>query len=280
MLRSTRGDLEGGVALARRNCELTERIGDVFSRSLAIANLSVTELAIGDFDSALASIEEAERLYRDAMGSGGEMETWRGGLRAEALLGVGRVEEAADVARWASDVARERGMLWSLPLALLAVARAEAAAGNADAARAALDEAPPPREGRREPQPRTIPKPTAGRCSPAPADCDPAMSETSFVTGGSGFIGGRLIERLVGEGPAGARAGPLRAGCRQGREPRRRGRAGDLDDRAFAGSRRRGAATPPSTSPPSSASRGRWRSSSAATSRAPATRSRAAKRPG
>ena len=140
MLRSARGDLEGGVALGRRNCELTEQLGDVFSRSLAIANLAVAEIAIGDHDSALEAIEEAERLYRGAMGNGGEMEAWRGGIRAEALLGAGRAEEAVEVARRASDVARERGMLWSLPLALLALGRAAAAAGDADAARHALDE--------------------------------------------------------------------------------------------------------------------------------------------
>jgi class 3 adenylate cyclase/tetratricopeptide (TPR) repeat protein len=140
MLRSARGDLEGGVALARRNCELTEQLGDVFSRSLSLANLAVTEVASGDFGSALEAIEEAERLYRGAMGNGGEMEAWRGGIRAEALRGVGRTEEAVEVARWASGVARERRMHWPLPLALLALARAEAAADDADAARSALDE--------------------------------------------------------------------------------------------------------------------------------------------
>jgi nucleoside-diphosphate-sugar epimerase len=58
------------------------------------------------------------------------------------------------------------------------------------------------------------------------------MAETAFVTGGSGFIGGRLIERLVGEGR------PVRALARSdaaaekvkglGAEPVR----GDLGDRA------------------------------------------------
>ena len=70
---------------------------------------------------ALESIEEAERVYRDAMGDGDEMEAWRAGVRAEALRGVGRLEEALELAEWASEVARERGMLWSLPLALQAL---------------------------------------------------------------------------------------------------------------------------------------------------------------
>ena len=63
------------------------------------------------------------------MGNGGEMEAWRGGIRAEALRGVGRTEEAIEVARRASEVARERGMLWSLPLALLALGRARGGGG-------------------------------------------------------------------------------------------------------------------------------------------------------
>ena len=62
---------------ARRNCELTERLGDVFSRSLAIANLGAAQLAAEEYAGALDSIEEAERLYREAMGNGGEMEAWR-----------------------------------------------------------------------------------------------------------------------------------------------------------------------------------------------------------
>ena len=141
MLRTMRGDLEGGVALGRRNCELTEQLGDVFSRSLALSSLTYCELGIGDHAGALRSIEEAELLYRDAMGTGGEMEAWRGGLRAEALVGLGRVAEAVEVARAAADEGRRLGRLWSLPLTLLAKARAEAANGDAEAAHAALDEA-------------------------------------------------------------------------------------------------------------------------------------------
>jgi class 3 adenylate cyclase/tetratricopeptide (TPR) repeat protein len=139
-LRSTRGDREGGVALARRNCELTERLGDVFSRSLALGNLSVVQQANGEAAAALEAIEEADRLYRDAMGNGGEMETWRAGERVEALLGVGRIEEAIELGEWAREVAIERGLRWSLQTVLLALGRARAAAGDAEGARATLEE--------------------------------------------------------------------------------------------------------------------------------------------
>ena len=140
LLLAMQGETDAGVAVGRRNCELTERLGDVFSRSLALRNLGTAQLAAEDYPGALDSFEEAERLYREAMDSGGEQEAWRGAVRAEALTGVGRAEEAVELATWAAEVARERDLLWSLPLALLALGRARAAAG-ASGAREALDEA-------------------------------------------------------------------------------------------------------------------------------------------
>jgi adenylate cyclase len=141
LLRSVQGDLEGGVALARRNREQTERIGDVFSRSISNSNLATVELAAGDFDAALESIEESERVYMEAMDNGGELEGWRGTIRAEALRGVGRVEEAIDAAERSCEVCRERGLNWTMPLAALALGRARAAAGDLDGAHEALEEA-------------------------------------------------------------------------------------------------------------------------------------------
>ncbi len=140
LMLAMRGELDAAVALARRNCELTERLGDVFSRSLALSNLGGTQIAAGDYQGALASLEDAESTYREAVSGGDEMETWRAGLRAEALVGVGRGEEGLELAEWAAEVARERGMLWSLPLDLQAVAIARTALGR-EGAEAALDEA-------------------------------------------------------------------------------------------------------------------------------------------
>jgi class 3 adenylate cyclase/tetratricopeptide (TPR) repeat protein len=125
-----RGDLEAAVAMARRNCELTERLGDVFSRTLAVAHLGWTQLSAGDAAAALDSMESAERIYLRAMGNGGEMESWRAGIRAEALSGVGRHDEAIELAAHAADLARERGMLWALPGTLLALGRCRVAAGQ------------------------------------------------------------------------------------------------------------------------------------------------------
>jgi adenylate cyclase len=140
-LLAMKGDTEAALAVARRNCELTERIGEVFSRSLAIANLAWAQLAAEEHEDALKSIEEADRIYREAMKVGGEMEGWRSQLRAQALTGLGRVEEAVEEAEWATRVSRERGLRWSLPLSLLALGRALSAAGRPAEAAAALDEA-------------------------------------------------------------------------------------------------------------------------------------------
>jgi adenylate cyclase len=140
LMLTMRGELEAATALARRNCELTERLGDVFSRSLALSNLGGTQIASGDYAGALDSLEEAERIYCGAVSDGDEMETWRAGLRSEALSGVGRAEEGLELAEWATEVARERGMLWSLPLTLQAMAIARALTGR-EGVETALDEA-------------------------------------------------------------------------------------------------------------------------------------------
>jgi len=70
---------------------------------------------------------------------GGEMEGWRSQIRAKALTGVGRIDEAIEEAEWAVDVSRERGLRWSLPIALLALGRARHEAGR-EGAMEALDE--------------------------------------------------------------------------------------------------------------------------------------------
>jgi class 3 adenylate cyclase/tetratricopeptide (TPR) repeat protein len=139
-LLAMRDEPEAALAMGRRNCELTDRLGDVFSRTLALSNLCWTQMNAGDPAAALESIEEAERLYREAIGNGGEMEAWRLQLRAQALTRLDRAEEAVGVAERAARIALEREMMWTYPVAMLALARARAGAGR-DGAEEALREA-------------------------------------------------------------------------------------------------------------------------------------------
>ena len=134
------GEHEAALALALRNRELTERLGDVFSRTMSLSSLAYVHLEAEEFPAALEAIELADGSYREAMGSGGETEGWRAALRARALLGLGRSEEARTHAEWAADTARRRGMNWQLPAALLVLAQARAATGEAGVGEA-LDEA-------------------------------------------------------------------------------------------------------------------------------------------
>jgi tetratricopeptide (TPR) repeat protein len=130
VLLSMRGDLDSALGLAQRNYELTERLGDVFSRHWALFNLGFVRLERGDAEGALDSLERADRLYREAMGDGGEAEAWREALIAEALVGVGRVPEGLARAEHAVAIVRDRGLLWGLPRALRALAEARLAAGE------------------------------------------------------------------------------------------------------------------------------------------------------
>jgi adenylate cyclase len=129
-LMAERGELEAALALARRNCELTDQLGDVFSRTLALTSLGYVQIAGGEAGAALETVELADRTYREAMNAGGEGEAWRGTLRARALLGCGRAEEALKQAEESSGISRERGMLWQLPSALLILAQARGATGS------------------------------------------------------------------------------------------------------------------------------------------------------
>ncbi|MFI5028128.1 MAG: ATP-binding protein [Solirubrobacterales bacterium] len=127
LLLADRGEVEAALALARHNCEQTERLGDVFSRSTALNSLTYVLLVAGEFSEALETVELSDRLYREAMGAGGETEAWRSTLRARALLGLGRDEEALEEAEWAAETAQRRGMGWQIPVAFHTLAQARAA---------------------------------------------------------------------------------------------------------------------------------------------------------
>ena len=129
LLLADRGEMNAALALARLNCEATERLGDVFSRSTALTSMSYVLQAADEHEEALKTVELSDRLYREAMGSGGETEAWRSTLRARALLGLNRTGEALEEAEWAASTALRRMMGWQIPSALHTLAQARAAAG-------------------------------------------------------------------------------------------------------------------------------------------------------
>jgi class 3 adenylate cyclase/tetratricopeptide (TPR) repeat protein len=148
-LMAVRGDLDPALALAQRNYELTERLGDVFSRHWALLNLGFVHLEREEPEPALDYIERADSIYMDAMGTGGEAEGWRKALIAQALLDVGRVAEALEFAEQGATIGRDRGLNWGLPRALRALARARLAAGVPGADQA-LEEAERVASGNRQ----------------------------------------------------------------------------------------------------------------------------------
>jgi hypothetical protein len=93
--------------------------------------LGFVRLERGDAEDALEPLERADRLYREAMGDGGEAEAWRDALIAEALTGAGRATEGLERAEHAVSVSRERGLLWAQPRALRSLAQARSAMGRA-----------------------------------------------------------------------------------------------------------------------------------------------------
>jgi class 3 adenylate cyclase/tetratricopeptide (TPR) repeat protein len=140
LLLADRGDTEAALALARRNRELTEQLGDVFSRSTALTALSYVQLLAGEAEQALETIQLSDRLYREAMGVGGETEAWRSTLRARAFLALDRNEEALEEIEWAVATSTRREMGWQIPAALHTLGQARAACGR-DGVSEALAEA-------------------------------------------------------------------------------------------------------------------------------------------
>jgi predicted ATPase/class 3 adenylate cyclase len=125
-----KGDLDGALALAQRNYELTERLGDVFSRHWALLYLGYVHLERGEAEAALDYISRSDSLYMEAMGTGGEAEGWRKAMLAQALLDAGRVPEALERAEEAVKVTRDHDLNWGRPRALRTLARVRLAAGE------------------------------------------------------------------------------------------------------------------------------------------------------
>jgi tetratricopeptide (TPR) repeat protein len=139
-LYAMRGELDKSLATALRNYELTERLGDVFSRQYALLYLGGAHLAREEPAEALEYLERADRLYWEAMDKGGEADGWRQSLIGAALAGVGRGDEGLERAERGVAILKERGLNVTLPNALRSLAKVRTAAA-APGATEALQEA-------------------------------------------------------------------------------------------------------------------------------------------
>jgi class 3 adenylate cyclase len=118
MLEETTGEVELGLRHALEAVEISERIGSPFSRVFSFAWLSVAQLLRSDAKAALEAAERALAIThseRTALG----FEPVTIVRRAEALLAMGEVAAARNVAAEAVACARERGVKLYEPQALL-----------------------------------------------------------------------------------------------------------------------------------------------------------------
>ncbi len=142
LARFTR-EVETVLSHATQGYEIAERIGDAFSRVLALYCLGYARLMVGEPDEAITALERSIELGREAR-TGLQWEALLSAGLAEALLSAGDHQRALDTARESVTLARERGNESMLAVACRVLAEALLAGDGPDrvaAAKEALDQA-------------------------------------------------------------------------------------------------------------------------------------------
>ncbi len=142
LVRST-GQTELALGHATQAFQLAERIGDAFSRILALYNLGYARLLCGEPSEAITAIERSIELGREAR-TGLEQEALRAAVLSEALLSAGDRERALEAAQESVALARERGNEALLAICYRVLAEALLASeepGKVAAAQEALEKA-------------------------------------------------------------------------------------------------------------------------------------------
>ena len=114
------GEIEAALALALRNRELTEQLGDVFSRTMALTSPRPTSRSRrANTQRALETVELADASYREAMGVR-RRERGLAGDPARPRTARPRPGRGGGERRRSGRRAprAERGMNWQLPAAL------------------------------------------------------------------------------------------------------------------------------------------------------------------
>jgi class 3 adenylate cyclase/tetratricopeptide (TPR) repeat protein len=123
------GEDAGAVAHGQQAVEIAERIGDAFSRAAAPSFLGMAHVISGEPADALPHLERSDEIIRERR-TGMELQPWVLSFLAEALARVGELDRATETARFALDLASQRGQWPSELLAHRATARVLLAAGD------------------------------------------------------------------------------------------------------------------------------------------------------
>jgi class 3 adenylate cyclase/tetratricopeptide (TPR) repeat protein len=137
------GPTEIALEHARTGDEIAERIGSAYSRVWSLTFLGDAHLTLGEPREAIGALERAIDLGRDAR-TGLELDAWRTGALAEALLGAGEHPRAIEAAKASVELALRRGNEAVLPMSYRVLADVLLACerpGNGAEARAALEKA-------------------------------------------------------------------------------------------------------------------------------------------
>jgi DNA-binding CsgD family transcriptional regulator len=134
------GELVSARALAEEALERSGATGDMVFVCQSRGILGFAALSEGDAAGAHAQLAEAAQLLlTGGMGALSIFPVVQNEI--EALVALGRVDEAADLVSSLDAVGRRSGRLWTLATAARGRGRVEAARGNPDSARAAFAQA-------------------------------------------------------------------------------------------------------------------------------------------
>jgi len=131
------GELERAEASLIEAGDLAVEIGDLASRPGILHNLGLLAAYRGDIPLALERLQESDRMYMEMSGAEAPQHV----ARCEVLLGVGRFEEAAELANQIAEWNRKSGDREHEANALLVAAQANLLLGNTERAFALSDEA-------------------------------------------------------------------------------------------------------------------------------------------
>jgi tetratricopeptide (TPR) repeat protein len=136
-LSTTIGDLERAEASLIEANDLAIEIGDLTSQPGIVHNLGLLAAYQGDIPLSLERLQASDAMYMEMSGAGAPQHV----ARCEVLIGVGRFEEAAELAIQIAEWNRKSGDVEHQANALLVAAQANLLLANTESAAALSEEA-------------------------------------------------------------------------------------------------------------------------------------------